>query len=99
MFHAIGTRVQLFEVGHRILPSEDEDVAAAGGLRDSGVAVHERFGSITSFEKTQAELARVAVSFPTYAEVLVHAAVCAATELRLPLGEHAAHIGVRAIAA
>ena len=56
MFHAFGTRVQLFEVGHRILPSEDEDVAAAvvRGLRESGVAVHERFGSITSFEKAQA---------------------------------------------
>jgi hypothetical protein len=45
------------------------------------------------------ELARVAVSFPTYAEVLVHAAVRAATELRLPLGEQAAHVGVSAIAA
>jgi hypothetical protein len=32
------------------------------------------------------ELARVAVSFPTYAEVLVHAAVRAAAELQLPLG-------------
>ena len=31
------------------------------------------------------ELARVAVSFPTYAEVLVHAAVLAAIELGLPL--------------
>ena len=39
------------------------------------------------------ELSRVAVSVPTYAEVLVHAAVRAATELRLPLGEQAAHVG------
>jgi pyruvate/2-oxoglutarate dehydrogenase complex dihydrolipoamide dehydrogenase (E3) component len=45
------------------------------------------------------ELARVAVSFPTYAEVLVHAAVRAAAELRLPLGGQAAHAGVGAIAA
>jgi hypothetical protein len=32
------------------------------------------------------ELARVAVSFPTYAEVLVHAAVLASGELGLALG-------------
>ena len=44
------------------------------------------------------ELARVAVSFPTYAEVLVHAAVLAANELRLPLGGRG-HAAVRAIAA
>lgn len=45
------------------------------------------------------ELARVAVSFPTYAEVLVHAAVRAAAELRLPLGGQVAHVGVRVIPA
>jgi dihydrolipoamide dehydrogenase len=38
------------------------------------------------------ELARVAVSFPTYAEVLVHAAVRAAAELQLPLGGQAAQV-------
>ena len=56
MFHAFGTRVQLFEAGPRILPAEDEAVAAAvvGELRSSGVGVHERFGVITSFEKTPA---------------------------------------------
>lgn len=37
------------------------------------------------------ELARVAVSFPTYAEVLIHAAVLAAAELQLPLGGRASH--------
>ena len=54
IFHAFGTRVQLFEAGPRILRSEDEDVAAAvaSALRESGVVVHERFGTITSFEKT-----------------------------------------------
>ena len=35
------------------------------------------------------ELARVAVSFPTYAEVLVHAAIRAAVELDLPLSGQA----------
>ena len=45
------------------------------------------------------DLARVAVSFPTYAEVLVHAAVRAAAELGLPLGGHAAHMGITAIPA
>ncbi|WP_280155027.1 NAD(P)/FAD-dependent oxidoreductase [Piscinibacter sp. XHJ-5] len=55
MFNAFGTRVELFEGGPRILRSEDDDVAAAvaSALRDSGVAVHERFGTITSFEKTR----------------------------------------------
>ncbi len=54
MVHAFGTRVQLFERGARILPAEDEEVAAAvaSALRGSGVEIHERFGDITSFEKT-----------------------------------------------
>ena len=56
IFHAFGTRVQLFEAGPRILPAEDEAVAAAvaGELRSMGVGVHERFGAITSFERTPA---------------------------------------------
>jgi dihydrolipoamide dehydrogenase len=56
MFHAFGTKVQLFEAGHRILPTEDEAIAAAvaAELRASGVTTHERFGAITSFEKTSA---------------------------------------------
>ena len=45
------------------------------------------------------DLARVAVSFPPYAEALVHAAVRAAAELRLPLGGQAAQFSVRAIPA
>ena len=54
MFRAFGSQVQLFERGPRILPAADETVAAAvaAGLRESGVAVHERFGAITSFEQT-----------------------------------------------
>ena len=54
MFQAFGTRVELFEPGRRILASEDEDVAAAvaDALRESGVVLRERFGSITSFERT-----------------------------------------------
>jgi dihydrolipoamide dehydrogenase len=54
MFHAFGARVQLYEAGARILPAEDEAVAAAvaGELRSSGVGVHERFGLITGFERT-----------------------------------------------
>ncbi|HTO73689.1 MAG TPA: NAD(P)/FAD-dependent oxidoreductase [Gemmatimonadales bacterium] len=61
MFHAFGTRVQLFETGPRILPGEDEAVAAevSNELRAMGVAVHERFGRITSFEKTPAGLTRM----------------------------------------
>ena len=54
IFRAFGTKVQLFERGARILRSADESVSAAvtDGLRQSGVAVHEQFGAITSFEKT-----------------------------------------------
>ena len=56
IFHAFGTHVQLFEAGKRILSTEDEDVAAAvsGAFRDSGMGVHEQFGTIDSFEKTAA---------------------------------------------
>ena len=54
MFRAFGSKVQLFERGARILRSADEAVSAAvtAGLRESGVAVREQFGAITSFEKT-----------------------------------------------
>ena len=38
------------------------------------------------------ELARVAISFPTYAEVLIHAAVQAALELGLPLSGQAERV-------
>ena len=56
IFNAFGSRVQLFERGPRILPTEDDDVAAAvaAGFRRSGMIVHENFGSIESFEKTAA---------------------------------------------
>jgi pyruvate/2-oxoglutarate dehydrogenase complex dihydrolipoamide dehydrogenase (E3) component len=56
MFHAFGSQVQLFDRGPRILPSADEAIAAAvtSAFRESGVAVRERFGAITSFEKTPA---------------------------------------------
>jgi dihydrolipoamide dehydrogenase len=54
IFNAFGSQVQLFEAGPRILPTEDEDVssAMADAFRDSGIAVHENFGSIESFERT-----------------------------------------------
>ena len=40
------------------------------------------------------QVARVAVSFPTYAEVLVQAAVGATLELGLPLAAEAERVGV-----
>ncbi len=54
IFNAFGSGVQLFQTGPRILPSEDEDVSAAvaAAFRESGIAVHENFGAIESFEKT-----------------------------------------------
>ncbi len=52
IFNAFGTRVQLFQAGPRILPTEDEDVstAVADAFRASGVIVHEGFGAIERFE-------------------------------------------------
>jgi dihydrolipoamide dehydrogenase len=53
IFNAFGSRIQLFQIGPRILPTEDEDVSAAvaTAFRASGIVVHESFGSIESFEK------------------------------------------------
>jgi dihydrolipoamide dehydrogenase len=54
IFNAFGSRVQLFQAGPRILPTEDEEVSAvvAGAFRESGIVVRENFGKIESFEKT-----------------------------------------------
>lgn len=54
VFNAFGSRVQLFQAGPRILPTEDEDVsfAVAEALRASGILVRENFGTVESFEKT-----------------------------------------------
>jgi pyruvate/2-oxoglutarate dehydrogenase complex dihydrolipoamide dehydrogenase (E3) component len=54
VFNAFGSRVQLFHRGPRILPTEDEDVSAsmAFAFRSAGIAVHESFGEIESFERT-----------------------------------------------
>ena len=56
VFNAFGAKIQLFQSGPRILPTEDEDVstAVAAAFRESGIAVREDFGSIESFEKTPA---------------------------------------------
>lgn len=53
IFNAFGSRVQLFQAGPRILPTEDEDVSAsvAAAFRESGIVVHENFGTIERFEK------------------------------------------------
>jgi pyruvate/2-oxoglutarate dehydrogenase complex dihydrolipoamide dehydrogenase (E3) component len=54
IFNAFGTRIQLFQAGPRILPTEDDSVAAevVTQFRASGIDVQEDFGSIESFEKT-----------------------------------------------
>ena len=54
IFNAFGSRVQLFQAGPRILPTEDEDVSAAvaSAFRESGIVVRENFGEIEYFEKT-----------------------------------------------
>jgi dihydrolipoamide dehydrogenase len=52
IFHAFGSRVELFQRGRRILPDEDEEVAGevAAALRASGMQVHEGVGTIDAFE-------------------------------------------------
>ncbi len=54
IFNAFGSRIQLFQTGPRILPSEDEDVSAAvaAAFRSANIAVHENIGAIEVFEKT-----------------------------------------------
>jgi dihydrolipoamide dehydrogenase len=54
IFNAFGSRIQLFQSGPRILPTEDEEVSAevAAAFRESGIVVREGFGEIESFEKT-----------------------------------------------
>jgi pyruvate/2-oxoglutarate dehydrogenase complex dihydrolipoamide dehydrogenase (E3) component len=54
IFQAFGSRVQLFQAGPRILPTEDEEISAvvATAFRESGMVVRENFGTIESFEKT-----------------------------------------------
>src|ERR1700722_572690 len=54
IFNAFGSKVQLFQAGPRILPTEDEGVSAAvaAAFRTAGIAVHEGFGTIETFEKT-----------------------------------------------
>ena len=54
IFNAFGSRVQLFQVGPRILPTEDEDVSAAvaAAFRAAGIMVRQDFGAIESFERT-----------------------------------------------
>jgi pyruvate/2-oxoglutarate dehydrogenase complex dihydrolipoamide dehydrogenase (E3) component len=54
IFNAFGSRVQLWQRGPRILPTEDEDISAAvaAGFRNAGIDVREDFGEIESFEKS-----------------------------------------------
>ena len=52
IFNGFGTKVQLFQSGPRIVPTEDEDVSAAvaSEFRRAGIVVRESFGEIESFE-------------------------------------------------
>ncbi|HKD78084.1 MAG TPA: NAD(P)/FAD-dependent oxidoreductase [Candidatus Angelobacter sp.] len=54
IFNAFGSKVHLYEAGPRILPTEDEDVSTvvAQAFRDSGITVHENFGTIEGFQKS-----------------------------------------------
>ena len=54
IFQAFGSAGPALSAAPRILPTEDEDVSAAVAVafRESGMVVHEDFGTIESFEKT-----------------------------------------------
>jgi dihydrolipoamide dehydrogenase len=54
VFAAFGTRVRLFQAAPRILPADDEEVAAAvaNAFRARGIGVEEGFGDIERFERT-----------------------------------------------
>jgi dihydrolipoamide dehydrogenase len=54
IFNAFGARIDLYQAGPRILPTEDEDVSAAvaEAFRQSGIGVHEAFGAIERFVAT-----------------------------------------------
>ena len=54
IFNAFGTRIELFQTGPRIIPTEDEEVSrdVAAAFREDGIAVHEDFGSVVRFERS-----------------------------------------------
>jgi dihydrolipoamide dehydrogenase len=54
IFNAFGSKVELFEVGPRILATEDEDVSAvvADAFIAARIRVRQNFGKIESFKKT-----------------------------------------------
>jgi pyruvate/2-oxoglutarate dehydrogenase complex dihydrolipoamide dehydrogenase (E3) component len=55
IFNAFGSRIQLFQTGPRILPTEDADVSAvvAAAFRKAGIAIYENIGAVESFEKSR----------------------------------------------
>lgn len=55
IFNAFGSKIQMFQSRERILHTEDSDVSdyVANEYRKAGIIVHENFGEINSFEKTQ----------------------------------------------
>jgi pyruvate/2-oxoglutarate dehydrogenase complex dihydrolipoamide dehydrogenase (E3) component len=54
IFNAFGSKIQLFQTGPRLVPTEDEDVSIAveQAFQQSGIEVIKEFGAIEAFEKT-----------------------------------------------
>jgi pyruvate/2-oxoglutarate dehydrogenase complex dihydrolipoamide dehydrogenase (E3) component len=54
IFHALGSRVRIFQRGPRILAAEEVEVSTevASAMRGSGIELHESFGTIEGFERT-----------------------------------------------
>lgn len=75
VFNAFGSRVELFEAGERILRTEEPEVSAcvAEAFRAAGIAIHEAFGDIQSFEPAPAGVRMVYTKdgAPRWAEAAV----------------------------
>jgi pyruvate/2-oxoglutarate dehydrogenase complex dihydrolipoamide dehydrogenase (E3) component len=101
VFNAFGTRIELFEAGKRILPTEDHEVSAAvaAAFRASGVEVHEDFGHIESFERTAAgvrmNLSKAGAKSSAEAELVVVAVGWAADTAAMNLAAAGVQTGPR----
>ena len=101
VFNAFGSRVALFEAGERILRTEEPEVSAcvAGAFRAAGIAIHEGFGAIASFEPVpggvQMTYAKDGERRQTQAAVVVMAAGWAADTEALDLPAAGVALGPR----
>jgi pyruvate/2-oxoglutarate dehydrogenase complex dihydrolipoamide dehydrogenase (E3) component len=101
VFNAFGTRVQIFQAGQRILPTEEPEVSAAvaKAFRASGIEVHEDFGIVEGFERMAAGVrmtyTRDGTQGAAEAALVVSAVGWSAATARLNLAAAGVEIDVR----